>query len=162
MGVTFKMMREILLDHFFDKLASGDAEVAPRPEMSSPVSLFHHWEFFKDLDGRTAFDVAHYFRWRDFWRSRDQNVHMVFTHNSPQDLNFKPLADLAYKFADSHGKVALENLVPVFRYQHEVVLNFVLGVAATALGNAHFLKQLLAESYPAKAGCLNPKFGRIN
>ena len=50
--------------------------------------------------------------------SRDQNVNMVFTHNSPQNLNFKPLTDLAYKFANSQGKIALKNLVPVFRYPH--------------------------------------------
>ena len=67
-------------------------------------------------------------------------MHMVFTHNSTQYLNFKPLADLAHKFTNPQGKVTLKNLVTIFRYPYEVVLDLVLGVAATAVVHAHFLK----------------------
>ena len=133
-------MCKILLDHLFAELASGDAEVSPRPKMPSPVSLFHHRKFFKNLAGRSAFDASHYFRWRDVRRSGDQNVDMVFAHDSPQYLNLKSLTDLANKFANSQGKVALKYLVTVFRNPHEVVLDLVLGVAATAVVHAHFLK----------------------
>ena len=65
---------------------------------------------------------------------------MVFADNASQYLNLKPFADLAYKFAYSQGKVALKNLVTIFRYPHEVVLDLVLGVAATTVVHVHFLK----------------------
>ncbi len=65
---------------------------------------------------------------------------MVFTHDSSQDVNFKPLADLAYKFANSQSKITLKNLAPVFCCPYEVVLDLVLGVAATTVVHVHFLK----------------------
>lgn len=97
-------------------------------------------EFFKYLAGRPAFDAPHYFRRRKFRRRRDQKGNMVFTHNSPQDLNFKPLADLAYKFANSQGKDTLKNLTPIFCYQYEVILDLLPCVAATTIVHIHFLK----------------------
>lgn len=64
----------------------------------------------------------------------------IFADNASQFLNLKPFADLAHQITDSHGKVALKNLVTIFRYPHKMVLDLVLGVAATAVVHASFLK----------------------
>ena len=107
--------------------------------MSSPVPLLNLRKFFKYLAGCFAFDPTHDLGWRYFRRSGDLDVNMVFAHNSSQYLNFKSLADLAHKISNSQGKVALKNLVTVFRYPYEVVLDFVPGMAATSVVHANFL-----------------------
>jgi len=132
-------MRKILLDHLFGQIAKCDAEVYPHPKMSSPGSHFFHWECFKDINGRSAFDTTHYFRWRDVRWSRDQNVNMVFAHNSPQHLNLIALTYLAQKIGNSQGKIAMKRLVTVLRYPHEVVLNLVLGVVAKSVFHARLV-----------------------
>lgn len=134
------MMRKVLLDHFFGKFTSCDAEVSSRPEMSSPVPLFHHGKFFKYFAGRSPFDAPHDFRWSDLRGSGNQYVDMVFADNASQFLNLKPFANLAHKFSDPQGKIALKNLVSIFRDPYEVVLDLVLGVAATSVVHVHFLK----------------------
>ena len=108
--------------------------------MPSPVPSFHNGKFFKYFAGRSPFDAPHDFRRRDLRGSGNQYVDMIFTDNASQYLNLKPLAHLAHQISDSHSKVALENLVTIFRSPHKMVLDLVLGVAATSVVHARFLK----------------------
>lgn len=133
-------MCKVLLDHFFGKLTCCDAEVSSRPEMSSPVPFLHPEKFFKYFTGRSPFDAPHDFRRRNLRGSGNQYVGIVFADNASQYLNLKPFAGWAHQIPDSHGKVALKNLVTIFLYPHKMVLDLVFGVAATAVVHASFLK----------------------
>ena len=55
---------------------------------------------------------------------------MVFADNASQYLNLKPFADLAHQIPDSHGKVALKNLVTIFGVASENGKNRTLSLAA--------------------------------
>jgi hypothetical protein len=48
-GIGFKMMLQVILDHLIGKLACGYAKVSPRPEMTSPIPLFQMGKLFKQL-----------------------------------------------------------------------------------------------------------------
>ena len=65
---------------------------------------------------------------------------MVLTDHASQYLNLKPYADLAHQVSDLQGKIILKNLITAFRYTQKVIFDLVLGVAATSLVHARFLK----------------------
>src|SRR5690606_30558477 len=121
-------MRQVLLDHLPRELPCCNTEVAPRPEMATPVALLQARKLLKELARRAAFDPAHDVRGRPLRRRRHQYVYVILADDAPQDLDFQHLARLAHQLAQAQGDVAFEHVVAVLRHEDEVVFDPVLEV----------------------------------
>ncbi len=82
-------------------------------------------------------------------------MHMISAHNSSQNLNLQLLTYLTDQIAHSTGKIAFQHMVAILRNPHKMILYFILRMTSVAVFHRKFVKQLLAESYPAKAGGFN-------
>ena len=130
------MMCQVLFDHFFCQLSCGNAKIAPGPKVSPPIPLLYVRELFKYFTRCTPFYSPHYIRRRYSGWSRNQHVAMVLAHHTAHYLNLKSLAGLAYEFSQSLRKVPMQNLVTVLGYPHEMIFNFVLGMAPLSIFHA--------------------------
>jgi len=96
------MMLKVLLNHIFSKLTGRDTKIPACSEMFTPVSFLHLWEFLKNLTRHPAFDPSHNIRRGYIWRCGDKDMHMIFTDNTTQYLNFETFAGLSHEFPDSN------------------------------------------------------------
>ena len=63
-------------------------------------------------------------------------MHMIMTHDSTKNLYLQLLTYLTNKIAHTNSKITLENLIPIFRYPYEMILNFVFGMTAATILHA--------------------------
>ncbi len=102
-----------------------------------------------------AFNPSHQFRWRYRRRSRHQNVYLILTHYTPDNLNLKPFACLTNHFSNSIDQISAQHMVTILRHPYKIILDLVFGMTAMTVFHALSIIQLLAESYPSKDGGLN-------
>jgi hypothetical protein len=66
------MILEILKYRLVCDLAAGSAEVAPRPEMATPVTFAKFWELHLNAMRRAPFDTSNDVADRDIWYLDEQ------------------------------------------------------------------------------------------
>jgi len=76
-------------------------------------------------------------------------MHMIFTDNTTQYLNFETFAGLSHEFPDSKGKVALQNVVTVLGYPNKMIFNLVASVASLTVFHAKYYKPASSKMLPA-------------
>src|SRR5437868_6433172 len=80
------MILEILKYRLVCDVAAGSAEVAPRPEMATPVSFAKFWELHLNAMRRAPFDTSNDVADRDMRWYLDEHVDMLFGQNARDDL----------------------------------------------------------------------------
>src|SRR2546430_15273841 len=88
------MILEILKYRLVCDVAAGSAEVAPRPEMATPVTFAKFWELHLNAMRRAPFDTSNDVADRDMRWYLDEHVDMLFGQNARDDLYPQFLADL--------------------------------------------------------------------
>src|ERR1700731_4150069 len=69
-----------------ERVAAGSAEVAPRPEMATPVTFAKFWELHLNAMRRAPFDTSNDVADRDMRWYLDEHVDMLFGQNARDDL----------------------------------------------------------------------------
>jgi hypothetical protein len=151
-----KVMRQILVNHFFGKLAGRYTKIPTRPKMLAPVSFLYVGKFIENLAGCSTFDPAHYFRGRECWRSRNEHVDMIFTHHPSQNLYFKHSTGLFRQVSHTKCNVSDQHLIAIFGYPNKVIFDFVFRVRPLTIFHLNHVNQLLAESKPAESRWFQP------
>jgi len=154
-GVSFKMVLQIRLDHFFSQLTGCYTKIAACPKMPAPVPFLYLWKLLEYLRRGMTLDPTHQFRRRyRRWR-RYQNMHMISAHNTTDDLNLESFAYLTYQFTNSIRQITSQQMVSIFGHPHKMVFNLIFGMASITIFHANCIIQLLAESYLSKNGGFN-------
>src|ERR1700730_17068957 len=76
------MILEILKYRLVCDVAAGSAEVAPRPEMATPVTVAKFWELHLNAMRRAPFDTSNDVADRDMRWYLDEHVDMLFGQNA--------------------------------------------------------------------------------
>jgi hypothetical protein len=76
------MTPEILKYRLVCDVAAGSAEVAPRPEMATPVTFAKFWELHLNAMRRAPFGTANEVADRDMRWYLDEHVDMLFGQNA--------------------------------------------------------------------------------
>ena len=164
-------MFQILFDHLFGHLPHRGTKIPTGPEVSSPGALLQQRELLEQLARTPALDPAHDFtRGHMRWR-RDQDVHMILTHNAFQNLDLEDFAGLPDPFPHAERDVPSQDFLAVLRDPDTVILDVVNRVTAIAI--VHSASPVLRmwraivraqncadEICPPQGGGLNLRFGK--
>jgi hypothetical protein len=148
-GVFFKMMRQIFVNHFFREFSGGNAEISSRPEMTTPVSFLYHREFLENFSSNPPLDSSHDVSGRDIGWCRNQDVDMILADDTSQDLNLELFTCLPNQFAHPQGEVSLKHMVAVLGYPNKMVLNLEFCMTALAIIHAADYKPTASRMLPA-------------
>ena len=99
-GIRFKMMLKVILDHFVGNLSRRNTEISPGPKMPTPVPFLDHGEFLEQFGESPPFDPSHDFAWSHYRRRRHENMDMILAEHPAENPNFKGIAGLADQFPD--------------------------------------------------------------
>src|SRR5512141_416844 len=135
--------------HFLCEFSRCYTKVTPSPKMSSPISLLYQWKFLENLLGHPPLDPAHDIIRRKIGRCRDQDMHMIFTYNTPQNLDFKPLTCLPDKLAHSQSCISLQYMVAVFGDPDKMVFDFEFGMASLSIIHVGNYRPTASKMLPA-------------
>jgi len=149
MRCGFKMMRKVFFDHLFCQFASRYTKIAARPKNAGPNSVFSRGEILQISLGKSARSPSHDGRWRDIGRGGYQNMDVILSHYSSQNLNLVPFTRLADKLTNSEGKVAHQQVVTIFRHLIKMIFNLVFRVAALAIFHGRQDKSAASRMLPA-------------
>ena len=90
--------------------------------MSAPIAFLDARKFLENLSRYSSFDSTHDVRSTNIGRSRYQNMNMIFTDDTMQNMSVKTLTGLTYKITNSHCKLTLQNVLAVFCDPNKMVL----------------------------------------
>jgi len=151
------MVLKIVLDHFLCHLPYCGAKIASCPEMPSPVPLLKVRELFEQTSRCPSFDASHDLAWRQAWWRTDQDVHVILAHYSSHNSYLKGIASLPHQLPYPFTNFPSQNLVPIFRNPHKVILDLIYRVATISVVHiASPLPMARWLSFSAKADRLKP------
>ena len=148
-GVFFKMMCQIFLNHCFRQFSGGNAEISSRPEMTAPVPFLYHRKFLENFSSNPPLDSSHDVSGRDIGWCRNQDVDMILADDTSQNLNLELLTYLPNQFAHPQGEVSLKHMVAVLGYPNKMVLNLEFCMTALAIIHAADYKPTASRMLPA-------------
>jgi hypothetical protein len=143
------MMGQIFMYHFLREFSRCYTKVTPSPKMPPPISLLYQRKFLKNLSGHPPLDPAHDIRGRNIGRCGDQDMHMIFTHNTPQYLDFKPLTRLPDKLPHSQSYIPLQHMIAVFGDPDKMVFDFEFSMAALSIIHVGNYRPTASKMLPA-------------
>ena len=143
------MMSRVFINHGTGQLTGGDAEISACPEVTAPVTFSHMRKLLKYFTGSSPLHLPHNFRGRYIRRRRNQNMYMVFTDCTTQDLNLEVLAGLAYKIPCPFSKITPKDMITVFRNPDEMIFNSILGMTSASVFHTRQYKQTASLKLPA-------------
>ena len=76
-------------------------------------------------------------------------MHMIFTHNTPQYLDFKPLTCLPDKLAHSQSHIPLQHMIAVFGDPDKMVFDFEFCMAALSIIHVGNYRPTASKMLPA-------------
>src|SRR2546427_4475161 len=126
-------MCQILFDPLFGPLPSRGTQIPACPEAPSPGALLQQRELLEQLARAASFDPAHDLTRGHVRRSRDQDVHMILTHNPFEDLDLEDFAGLPDQFPYAECDIPCQDFVAVLGDPDKVVLDVVNRVTAIAI-----------------------------
>jgi hypothetical protein len=132
-GIRLKVMLQVALYHFLRHLPHRRAEIPPRPEVPSPVALLDVRKLLAQMSRRTTLDAPHDLARRKVRGGTDQDVRMILARHPAHDPNLKSITGLPHQFSHPLCHVTSQNVVPVLRHPHKVVLDLVHRVAAISV-----------------------------
>ncbi len=150
------MVLDIGLDLLLIDLTDGRAQIAPRPQVLTPIAFFEMREFVLQLARRSAFQVWHKLGWAvGRWTGHEQ-VDMVSADVPLKDGQIAAHADLPDQLTGTFCHFAFQELRPLCRHPHQVVFDGVDCVTPFAI-LWHLALPFGGPSYLAKAIRLKAK-----
>src|SRR3984893_143709 len=143
------MILEILKYRLVCDVAAGSAEVAPRPEMATPVTFAKFWELHLNAMRRAPFDTSNDVADRDMRWYLDEHVDMLFGQNARDDLYPQFLADLPNDGSYPLAQCSFQNLIAIFGNPDDVVAMVKNGVTSGCI--AHRLTESVYDQKTAQA-----------
>jgi len=95
------MLFEVTLNHLVSDLPRCGTEISPGPKVSSPIPFLDDGEFLEQLGRGPPFDPSHDFTCSHGWRSRYEDVNMIFADHTADDPDFEGITRLAHQLLDS-------------------------------------------------------------
>ena len=123
------MVLDVVHDHLISDIARASNEVAPRPHMATPECSVQLLVLHQHLARALPFDHLDQLTYRDVWRNRDENMHMVLGYLPLNDFDISSFAYLSYQITRSLGDFASQNWLAVFRDPYDMVLDVIDGMA---------------------------------
>src|ERR1700730_15159152 len=115
------MILEILKYRLVCDVAAGSAEVAPRPEMATPVTLAKFWGLPLTSMRRAPFYTSTDVAYLDMRWYLDEHVDMLFGQPARDDLYPQFLADLPNDGSYPLAQCSFQNLIAIFGNPDDVV-----------------------------------------
>src|SRR3984893_301097 len=134
------MILEILKYRLVCDVAAGSAEVAPRPEMATPVTFAKFWELHLNAMRRAPFDTSNDVADRDMRWYLDEHMDMLFGQNARDDLYSQFLADLPNDGSYPLAQCSFQNLIAILGNPDDVVAMVKNGVASGCIAHRLFRK----------------------
>ena len=128
-----EMMLQVLFNHLFRQFARGHTKIPSCPEMPTPVTLPQIRKALKQLRRTAPLDTTHDLAWRQIRRRRNQQVHVVFTHNTFENIDLEGLTRLTYQFSRLQTHVTLQYVITIFRNKYKVILYLVNCMTAVTI-----------------------------
>src|SRR5689334_22832054 len=119
------MLFNVVLDLFLTDGSDTGTEVAPCPQMLSPIAFLQVRKLILQFARGRSFQILSDFGWAQLWRARYQQVDMVNTDMALHDGDVSAQAQLADDFARSFSNFRSQYLVTVFGHPHEVILDVI-------------------------------------
>ena len=111
-------------------------EIAVIPQLMRPKLLPQFGISLKYFPGRDAFQDLHYLRWSIPGRCFDKYMHMVFHHFHSVYTKFILLSYLLKDFLDVFSHLVIKDVLPVFRYPHQMILQIIDRMLGTSYSHA--------------------------
>ena len=115
------MILEILKYRLVCDVAAGRAEVAPRPEMATPVTFAKFWELHLNAMRRAPLDTANEVADRDLRGYLHEHVDMLFGQNARYDLDAQFFAHLPNDGSYPLAQCSFQNLIAILCNPNDVV-----------------------------------------
>src|SRR5258706_5574082 len=119
------MMVNVGFDLFLSDCANGATEIASRPQVLAPVTLFQQGKLVLQLARRYAFDELSNLSRTERGRCRHPQMHMIATDMPLQKGDFTAGTHLPDDFSCAFCRLTAQDLLTVLRDPHQVILNVV-------------------------------------
>jgi hypothetical protein len=121
----FTLRFNVLLDDLIGHVARTCSEVTSRPQVSSPklsaqlAKLLHH------PSTTSPFDSLHQLAHRYLWRHRHQQMYVVFSHMSTQDVHIQCSTRLPSQFAQATRYLSAQHWLAILGNPHQVIFQII-------------------------------------
>ena len=112
--LAFEVVFGVFLDHLGGDIARTADKVAPGPEVLAPVSFLQLRELHLQLPAGLALEVLYEGGDVGGGVDGDEDMYMIRSHCSREDLDVFLVADTAYEVFGSMTNIPFQHLVPVF------------------------------------------------
>jgi len=116
------LLPDVFADHFVRYVTARGYEVAPSPELPTPIMLLQMFELLQQLPRRLPLDRLHDLAGRQVRRTRQQHVHVVARHRAFQNLDLQRPTNLSNQIPQPNSYLARQNRFTILRNPYEVVL----------------------------------------
>lgn len=114
---------DVLLDDVIGHISAAAAEIAPCPEVPSPVCLARMGVLAEQLVGSFPFEPLHEPTDCDVRRDRNEQVDVIARNMPLDDIHILTLADLPDHIPNSKCNRPLQYLLSVLRDPYQVEMN---------------------------------------
>ena len=101
------LLGDVLLDRLVGHVARLGDKVPACAQMTSAKLLFQVLELDQQFSRGFALDILHDLAWRQIWRARQQNMHMVAQIPPSQYLDVIGSAYLTYQFTKTKAQASI-------------------------------------------------------
>ena len=115
----------ILFDYLVGHIARTRSKIATCPQMPSPKLSAQLAKFLKHLTATTPFDALHQLTHRHLRWHRYQQVHVIWSNVSTQDVHIQCCTGLTNQFAQPTRYLATHHWFPILGDPHQMVLQVV-------------------------------------
>ena len=125
MSLIFNIFPNYICGYF---IANTADEISIVPQLPSPKLLPQIGKCFKDFTGRDTFHYLYHLRRRVFRRYFNKYMNMVFHYFHRIYPEFIFLSYLIKRGLQVIRNLFIQNVLPIFRYPHYVILQIIYGM----------------------------------
>ena len=150
---------------FFCHCAYRRAEVSPGPQMLPPIPLLQVREFILQHPRRSPFHILHNLRRAQAWRTRHQDMHMIFANMPLQYLDIPTQATLSDQLPCPQRHFPFQHVITILCHPHKMVFDIIhamwsLSVLWHLTSFSPILPQRRAKAIRLKAKVLDLALGK--
>ncbi len=148
----------VLFDHLIRDVAAAATEVAPRPEMASPILLAQMGKLRQQMVRCLPFQSLHQLTDGHLRRNRDEKMHMILRKSAFYDVDFLAATDFPQQFPYPVADFSVQHRFSIFCHPDQMQMDAKDIVSPTPI-IAH-ADQYSMLKLPPKGGGFNPPMWR--
>lgn len=119
------MRLDVLSDHLIGHIPSADGEIAPRPQVASPILAAQLTKLLQQTSAGTSFQALHQHADCQMWRHRQQQMDVVTGDMPTHDVHLQGRTRLPDQFAQAHCDLSAQYRLAVFGDPDHMILQVV-------------------------------------